>query len=288
MPTKVRLDVVLARVASSAKKEDAMIKEASQSALRTPRMQVRRLPSLVADDLRKQILSGELPSGHRLPKEEDLRTAFGIGRPAMREAMRILEAEGLIKITRGNQGGAIVYLPQQSHTSYAIALVLAAKNVGTHDVKGALRELEPACAALCAQREDRNVTVVPKLSAIHDLSLSMIEDSNAVTNIFRQFHETIAEYCGNESLKVIVGALEKIWSSHVRTSVKNSKQKREVQAVRQSSQEHARILDRIAAGDAAGAREAVLAHMDSVQSHQSRANANSPIDIATLKAKLAL
>jgi DNA-binding FadR family transcriptional regulator len=264
-----------------------MIKEASQSALRPP-VQARRLPSLVADDLRRQILSGELPSGCRLPKEEDLRTAFGIGRPAMREAMRILEGEGLIKVSRGNQGGAIVYLPQQSHTSYAIALVLAAKNVGTQDVRGALRELEPACAALCAERSDRAVTIVPKLSAIHELSLSMIDDSSAITNIFRQFHETIAENCGNESLKVIVGALEKIWSSHVQTVVKNAKQKRAIQTVRQSFEEHARILDRIAIGDAAGARQAVLAHMDSVQGRPSRANGDSPIDIATLKAKLAL
>lgn len=265
-----------------------MIKEASQSVQRTPRLQVRRLPSLVADDLRKQILSGELPSGHRLPKEEDLRTAFGIGRPAMREAMRILEAEGLVKVTRGNQGGAIVYLPQQSHTSYAIALVLAAKNVGTQDVRGALRELEPACAALCAEREDRNVTIVPKLSAIQDLSLSMIDDSNAITNIFRNFHETIAEYCGNESLRVIVGALEKIWSSHVQATVKNAKQGRELQTVKRSFEEHARILDRIAAGDPSGAREAVVAHMDSVQGKATKTSANSPIDIATLKAKLSL
>jgi GntR family transcriptional repressor for pyruvate dehydrogenase complex len=263
-----------------------MIKETSASAPRGPKLQISRMPSLVAADLRKQILNGDLLDGHRLPKEEDLRAAFGVGRPVMREAMRILESEGLVTIARGNQGGAIVRPPQPSHTSYAIGLILTAKKVGTHDVRLALRELEPACAALCAQRADRSATIVPALTALHEQSLDMIEDVDAVTIIFRQFHETIAENCGNETLRVVVGALEQLWSSHVQSSIRRSKQKRSLQALRQSSEEHARILDRITVGDAVGAREAVVAHIDGVQGAQTRASIDSPIDITILRANL--
>ncbi len=160
--------------------------------------------------------------------------------------------------------------------------------MGTGDVRAAIRELEPACAALCAERADREETVVAKLRALHEQSLEILDDSDAVTIVFRQFHEVIADNCGNETLRVVVGALEQLWSSHVQTSVRRAKQKRPLASLQRSCAEHAQIMDRIAAGDAKGARDAVLGHIDAVQHGVSSTSQDSLIDVGTLRTGLSL
>src|SRR5438309_8770941 len=72
---------------------------------------LRTIPQLVSDDIRRQIVEGSLLPGDPLPSERELLEAFGIARPTLREAMRILEAETLIRTHRGPRGGATVRAP---------------------------------------------------------------------------------------------------------------------------------------------------------------------------------
>ena len=66
-----------------------------------------RLAEMVAAGLRDKILSGELDDGDLLPRQEDLLAEFGVSPPSIREALRILETEGLITVKRGNVGGGL-------------------------------------------------------------------------------------------------------------------------------------------------------------------------------------
>src|SRR5258707_5212277 len=70
-----------------------------------------RLAELVADELRGQITSGALRDEDMLPKFDELLQEFQVSKPSLREALRILETEGLITVRRGNVGGAIVHAP---------------------------------------------------------------------------------------------------------------------------------------------------------------------------------
>ena len=70
----------------------------------------REKPQLVADELRRQILSGELADGESIGNEGGLIERFGVSRPSLREALRILETEGLITVVRGVLGGVVVHL----------------------------------------------------------------------------------------------------------------------------------------------------------------------------------
>jgi DNA-binding FadR family transcriptional regulator len=65
------------------------------------------VPQRVADELRSLIVSGELSEGESLGREPDLVERFGVSRPSLREALRILEAEGLITVQRA----ALVHCP---------------------------------------------------------------------------------------------------------------------------------------------------------------------------------
>src|SRR6201996_595515 len=115
---------------------------------------------MVADGLRERILSGELADGAMLPKQDDLLAEFRVSPPSIREALRILETEGLITVQRGNVGGAIVHRPQPAKAAYMLGMVLQSRAVDLLDVQNALRSLEPVCAAAAASRPDRETTLL--------------------------------------------------------------------------------------------------------------------------------
>ena len=69
----------------------------------------REKPEIIADELRALIVSGEVAEGESLGREPDLVERFGVSRPSLREALRILEAEGLITVVRGVLGGVVAF-----------------------------------------------------------------------------------------------------------------------------------------------------------------------------------
>lgn len=176
-----------------------------------------RLAEIVASSLREDILSGRLKEGDSLPRQEHLFTQFRVSPPALREAMRILETEGLISVRRGNVGGAVVHLPTNQRIARMISMVLQTQQTTLSDVSGALLHLEPVCAALCADREDRAETVVPALRATIKAQHEVLDDVAQYTALARQFHETLVNQCGNETMIVIIGSLETIWTAHEST-----------------------------------------------------------------------
>jgi GntR family transcriptional regulator, transcriptional repressor for pyruvate dehydrogenase complex len=173
-----------------------------------------RLAEIIAASLRDDILTGKLKEGDSLPRQEDLFTQFRVSLPAVREAMRILETEGLVEVRRGNVGGAIVHLPTAERTAQMIAMVLQTRAASPSDVSGALSYIEPICARLCAARPDRAAEVVPALRAAIEAQQAEFADASRYSLNARRFHETLVERCGNETMILVIGALETIWSAH--------------------------------------------------------------------------
>jgi DNA-binding FadR family transcriptional regulator len=187
----------------------ASLKECALRQLRQP-----RLAEIVAASLRDDILTGKLKEGDSLPRQEDLFTEFRVSLPAVREAMRILETEGLITVRRGNVGGAIVHLPTSERTAQMIAMVLQTRGASPGDVSGALSHIEPICAGMCAARDDRATEVVPALREAIAAQQAEFDDTTRYNSYARRFHETVVQRCGNETMILVIGALETIWSAH--------------------------------------------------------------------------
>ena len=82
-----------------------------------PVRRVRKAYEQVNDQLRELIVSGELAPGERLPNEAVLAREFGVSRATVREALRILTAQNLIRTTKGAGGGSYVTLPTVDHIS---------------------------------------------------------------------------------------------------------------------------------------------------------------------------
>lgn len=241
-----------------------------------------KVADLLADRIREQILSGTLNDGERLPSQDELLAEYGVGRSSLREALRILESEQLIRVQRGNVGGATVHRPTAGTAAYTLGMVLQSRSVPLADVGVALKKMEPLCAELCAQREDRAEAVVPALTAAHEAAEAAVGDPINVIRQSRLFHEQLAKRCGNETLTLVVGALEELWSEHeaawARTASK-SQSFPDMPLRHTGLREHATLLKMIVKGDAAGAARAARQHLETSQLYAMSAGADVAVRV---------
>src|SRR3954453_8916180 len=114
--------------------------------VRRPRVAPPRIAETVAAELRTRILRGD--GGDELPTQDQLVEEFGVSHPSIREAIRILETEGLVTVSRGKVGGAEVHRPDEGFAGYHIGLALQGARVTLGDLAEGLQLLEPMCAAL--------------------------------------------------------------------------------------------------------------------------------------------
>ena len=243
------------------------------------RTRLPRMAEIVAGSLRDRILSGELTV---LPRLEDLIDEFNVGPPAAREAMRILETEGLITVRRGNVGGADVHLPTEDGVAYMISLVLQSKATGSDDVGAALRQLEPLCASMCAARPDRHETVVPILQALLEEQADAMGDAPRTRDVIDRFHQAIVDGCGNETMILTVGALERVWAAHAEAVYDSDTYEEPVDLApwKASLRDHERILKAIEKGDT-GVTAVALRHLEATQAHMSTADQHRMVNAST-------
>ena len=109
----------------------------------TPVAKPVRTGELIASELRKRIISGELAEGSTLPTETELMSQFGIARPTLREALRILESETLITVRRGSRGGPVINRPDPAVAIRYFGLVLQAQGTTLMDIFQARVLVEP-------------------------------------------------------------------------------------------------------------------------------------------------
>jgi DNA-binding FadR family transcriptional regulator len=171
----------------------------------------REVPQRIADELRALIVSGELSDGESLGREPDLVERFGVSRPSLREALRILEAEGLITVERGVRGGVVAHGPDQRMTARTAALVLRSRNVSLADVFEARSILEPQAARKVAALPSRGrKAAAAELGALIDAEEEAIGDPEAFAAANTRFHERLVALSGNQTLGILIEMLNEI------------------------------------------------------------------------------
>src|SRR5262249_23753351 len=149
---------------------------------RRSRIPQHRIAETIAAELRIRILVGDGPDDYRLPTQEQLVKEFGVSYPSIREAIRILETEGLVTVRRVTVGGAGVPRPDESSVAYHLGLALQGGRVTLGDLAAGLQLLEPLCAAECARRPDRADAVVPVLRDNVEKAAGLMSDGVAFTH----------------------------------------------------------------------------------------------------------
>jgi len=167
-----------------------------------------KVAELLADKLRDAIVSGRLPQGYELPPEARLLKTFDVGRPALREALHLLESEALLKIRRGVRGGAFVTVPSLSVPARAAGRLLQFKLATLKDVYETQTILESAAASAFAYQNDAAAREVLRemLEKWKRVGADPLEWSQAANS----FHEALVTGCGSDTLAVLAGILREI------------------------------------------------------------------------------
>ena len=224
----------------------------------------------MADELRRQILDGELVDGDLLPRQEVLVERFNVSLVSLREALRILQTEGLVSVRRGNRGGAVVHAPANASAAFMLGLVLQGGCVRLNDLGAALHALEPTCAALAAERPDRAETAVVGLRRVNAAMDAQLDDAAAFTDSGRQFHDQIVQGCGNQTMIAVVGTLETLWTSDEQQWAKETAARGEYPSLaerRAVLKTHVRLTDLIESGDVDRARQMASRHLGDAQTY---------------------
>jgi DNA-binding FadR family transcriptional regulator len=225
-----------------------------------PATKPREKPQQIADELRRLIIRGELDEGDSLGHEPDLIERFGVSRPSLREALRILEAEGLISVIRGVRGGVVVHRPDQRQTARTAALVLQSRNVPLADVFEARTIIEPAAVRLLASGRNRRACA-KRLRALISEEAAAIDEPETFGEANAHFHEELVEMAGNQTLTIVTEMLNEVVARAV-TIVSQTDSSGESAATRRRgirSQE--RLADLIESGDADAAESHWRTHM---------------------------
>lgn len=220
--------------------------------LREPKMADR-----VATVLRRMIIRGELSEGSMLPSESELMDRFGVSRPTLREAFRVLESESLIRIERGVRGGARVQRPRRETLARYAGLILEYDSVTLKDVYDARVAIEtPLVVQLAVSRD---AEVIAQLEAIVERESRLQPGTDAVSQL-TEFHAAIARLSNNMTLQMINEMLH-----HIIEKGNNSLQPtigtNAERAMRRSSMTHRMLLDLIKAGKAEEAGELWSRHL---------------------------
>ncbi len=239
---------------------------ARMTAAKRGRVPQRRIAETVAAELRSRILAGD--ENYRLPTQDQLVQDFGVSYPSIREALRILETEGLVTVRRGNVGGAEVHRPDEMSAAYHLGLALQAAHVTLGDLATGLRMLEPTCAAECARRPDRAETVIPALTENVDKSAELVDDGVAFTHTAREFHDLIVSFTPNLTVRYVVSTLVALWSVQEETWAEAQARRGEYPSPAEAAEAvrtHRRLVKDIAAGRADEAEQLYRTHLAATQ-----------------------
>lgn len=197
------------------------------------------------------ITSGEIPSGTMLPAEAELSRQLGISRPTVREALRTLEARGLI-VSRHGVGALVIDQTSQVAAS-SILLMLKRKGVGPEDMLEVRLMLECQAASLSAQRatDDDVSSIVDSIDAMRAQPRPPTEN----VRLDFDFHMAVARASHNLVLVALVDAIrDLLYDTIAATHASNPDMVLRVDA-------HAAVLDAIRRHDASAAAEAMAAHL---------------------------
>lgn len=182
-----------------------------KSTMRLDALKVPRASELVADKLRALIVDGVVNEGTTLPSEKELVAQLGVSRATLREALRILEAEGLIQTKTGPRGGIVVQHPGAANLTRSLSLLLKLEETPFSVLLEARRLLEPLCADLGAQRATEQE--LAGLEAILQQMRVEINDTSAYVKRQLEFHLGVIAAAHNDVLRLYTTSVGELISA---------------------------------------------------------------------------
>lgn len=172
------------------------------------RVEVQSASDVLAARLRAQILAGDLSPGTQLPVERELAEQTGLSRTVVREALKMLAREGLVRTRAGRNGGTVVTRPTTTAIVRSLDQFAQVGEVGIDTLLEARELIEPICAGLAAER--RTPAQLAELDAIHAGFAACIRDAPAFEAENIRWHVAVAWASGNALLASFVEGLSQV------------------------------------------------------------------------------
>jgi DNA-binding FadR family transcriptional regulator len=224
-----------------------------------PNVRVPKMAELVASQLRAQIVRGQLKDGDSLPPEVELVDRYGISRPTLREAFRVLESESLISVRRGARGGARVHAPTIDVAARNAGLVLEHRGTTMADIYLARTVIEVPCAALLAQ--GRTQPDVDLLWTKVEEAEAAIDDPDRFIRLHTEFHGLVVDMAGNQTLTLLNGMVRHLIDLANWTRIARDRGGTTPRASHRGAKAHRRLVEHVQAKEADAAAALWRTHL---------------------------
>jgi DNA-binding FadR family transcriptional regulator len=214
---------------------------------------VARASSSIADQIRSAIVGGRLRQGERLPPERELAEQFGVSRVTVRDALRALEAMGLIEVRVGARGGAFVTVPTGSVVGQTMSDMMMMQAITPEDIVEARLVVELGTVTLaCARATDKDLARLRDLDARARAALA---NRTYTRELSWDFHALLAEAAHNRALDGLAQSFRSSLSMHPIRTREGAK------AFERTVEEHRLIYDALEARDGVTARREMAHHL---------------------------
>jgi GntR family transcriptional repressor for pyruvate dehydrogenase complex len=211
----------------------------------------------VAERIRASIVTAELKPGDRIGREEDLAKEFGVSRPTLREALRLLSSEHLIRASKGPGGGIFVAAtPEQGigmNVSAAVSSMLDAHSIGLDELLETRMLLEVPLAGLAAQRAgEHDVAALGELVAEVEVDGAGPE---RIGELDARLHRLIAQIADNRLAGAFTGWIVDVLQPRLAAEVEPAVVEEVI------VDQHRDLLQAISRGDPVAAERAMREHL---------------------------
>lgn len=206
----------------------------------------------IAQQVLEYVELNKLVPGDRLPPERDLARNLQVSRPSMREALRILQAQGRVEIRHGQ--GTFVAQPQTTRQLQAALITL---DVGIEELFEMRQVFEIPAAGWAANRRTKEQLRLMRstLNQLNLLAQQVPTDYDVLQKLDAEFHLRIVEAAANRFLNQSVGVLQAMLNTSMETTLRLPGR------IEESRHDHEEIFAAIESGDAEAAERAAALHI---------------------------
>jgi GntR family transcriptional regulator, transcriptional repressor for pyruvate dehydrogenase complex len=232
---------------------------------------LQRVSDAIVERIQRDISNGTLASGQRLPPERDMAKLLKTSRIPVREAYRLLEEQGLLRIRRGAEGGTFVRGINDDTVRRSLSLVFDLNRTSHRELTEARLLIEPLIARLAAQRADPD--------DIARLERELLEEERGAfgrDQEFRpthsRFHRLVADCARNFPLRVMMDTIADLTAGAASAIDREARRRNR----RRNCHYHRLLLEAIERHDGDAASAIMTEHVRDVQRRVQRTIAESP------------
>jgi DNA-binding FadR family transcriptional regulator len=223
-----------------------------------PSRETPKMAASLADRIQADIAKRNWPVGERIGYEPELIASYGVSRAVLRETVRILEHRGVAEMKMGPAGGLVVATPDPAAAAEAMGLLLQFRGIGSAEVHTLRCGIEIGGLDLAMAKGVSDEDLLSLRLATPHLDRNQAPPQGFCSNL----HICLAGLTGNPALQVFLSSILSLWRfyAHRRPTPYSPHGGYDLHAAHES------IVDAIAGGDRAIARERMLRHLESVDS----------------------